>query len=185
MSDIPASPATQRRLCPTCGSRVGEAATRCVVCGADLRRASASPAAARRSQLTLSMPMAVGLLAGFVLVGAGATYRPLFNLNLDLTGQLQWNESPDTSGTNMRGNLHVSYFLPLPGTPTLDLNGTWEHATVTDENRIEFRSQLSYRLGQVNFRLEHRVERKEAQGQSGLNNSVHFSVVRPFRFSFN
>ena len=118
-------------------------------------------------------------------VGAGATYRPLFNLNLDLTGQLQWNESPDTSGTNMRGNLHVSYFLPLPGTPTLDLNGTWEHATVTDENRIEFRSQLSYRLGQVNFRLEHRVERKEAQGQSGLNNSVHFSVVRPFRFSFN
>jgi len=85
----------------------------------------------------------------------------------------------------MRGNLHVSYFLPLPGTPTLDLNGTWEHATVTDENRIEFRSQLSYRLGQVNFRLEHRVERKEAQGQSGLNNSVHFSVVRPFRFSFN
>ena len=74
MSDAPASPTTQRRLCPTCGSRVGEAATRCVVCGADLRRASASPAPTRRSQLTLSMPMAVGLLAGFVLVGAGATY---------------------------------------------------------------------------------------------------------------
>lgn len=118
-------------------------------------------------------------------VGAGATYRPLFNLNLDLTGQLQWNESPDASGTNMRGNIHVSYFLPLPGTPALDLNGIWERAAITDENRLELRSQLSYRLGQVTFRLEHRIERKEAQGQSGLNNSVHFSVVRPFRFSFN
>lgn len=117
-------------------------------------------------------------------VGAGASYRPLFNLNLDLTGALQWNGTRDASGTTMRGVLHVSSFLPLPGTPTLDLNGIWERATVTDETRMELMSQLSYRLGQVSFRLYHRIEKRETLGTSSLNNSVNFSVVRPFRYSF-
>lgn len=75
MSEGPAtsSPA-KRRLCPTCGSRVGEEATRCVVCGSDLRRPPAPAPGGGAAQLTLSLPVALGLLAGFVLLSAGVTY---------------------------------------------------------------------------------------------------------------
>lgn len=49
------TPATPRppRLCPTCGTRVGEAATKCIVCGADLGSAAptAKPQRAWRSML--------------------------------------------------------------------------------------------------------------------------------------
>jgi LysM repeat protein len=36
MTKVPAPSATAPRLCPTCGTRVGAAATKCLVCGADL-----------------------------------------------------------------------------------------------------------------------------------------------------
>ena len=36
MNKSSASPAAAPRLCPTCGTRVGAAATKCLVCGADL-----------------------------------------------------------------------------------------------------------------------------------------------------
>lgn len=75
MSESPAtSPPTRRRLCPTCGSRVAEEATRCVVCGSDLRRPASAASGGRTSQLTLSMPLALALLVAFVLLTAGVTY---------------------------------------------------------------------------------------------------------------
>src|SRR5690348_13008803 len=36
MNKSASSSATAPRLCPTCGTRVGAAATKCLVCGADL-----------------------------------------------------------------------------------------------------------------------------------------------------
>jgi LysM repeat protein len=63
------------RLCPTCGSRVAEGAARCVVCGTVLRP-GAGPGKARRAspQVTLSFPLAIGLLVAFTLLAAGLTF---------------------------------------------------------------------------------------------------------------
>jgi len=117
-------------------------------------------------------------------IGAGASYRPLFNLNLDLAGSVQQNFSRENSGTNMRLNLLVGYLIPISGTPTLDINGTWERSTVADDSRLEVRSRLNYRLGQATMALEYRFERRTTLNSSGLTNVIRLTFTRPFRISF-
>ena len=117
-------------------------------------------------------------------IGAGASYRPLFNLNVDLAGSVQRNFSRENSGTNMRVNLLVGYLIPISGTPTLDINGTWERSTVADDSRLEVRSRLHYRLGQATMALEYRFERRTTLNSSGLTNVIRLTFTRPFRISF-
>jgi len=75
---------TPSKLCPTCGTRLAENATRCVVCGSEF---SATPKpksksekaiqGARMPEVTLSLPVALGLLAVFLVVGALALFFTL------------------------------------------------------------------------------------------------------------
>lgn len=73
-TEIPSKPT---RLCPTCGTRVSEDATRCLVCGSDLTgsikpasRQSSAIQGSRMPEITLSLPIALGLLALFLGIGA-------------------------------------------------------------------------------------------------------------------
>ena len=76
MSPENASISTSTKLCPTCGTRLSEDATRCLVCGTELGSAvkPARPAKAvqgsRMPEITLSLPAALGLLAFFLTIGA-------------------------------------------------------------------------------------------------------------------
>ena len=71
--DISTSPT---KICPTCGTRVKEDATRCLVCGADLANSEKVAQSAKVVQgsrmpaITLSLPAAIGLLAVFLGIGA-------------------------------------------------------------------------------------------------------------------
>jgi LysM repeat protein len=75
---------TPTKLCPTCGTRLAENATSCVVCGSDF---SATPKpkgktekavqGARMPEVTLSLPAALGLLVAFLAIGATALYFTL------------------------------------------------------------------------------------------------------------
>jgi LysM repeat protein len=62
------------RVCPTCGTRLAPSVTRCVVCGTELKRDATRQSFRRTSQLTISLPMAMGLLAAFALLAAGLTF---------------------------------------------------------------------------------------------------------------
>ena len=81
MSPETTTPST--KLCPTCGTRLTEDATRCLVCGADLGSAEkpAQPIRAvqgsRMPSITLSLPAAIGLLALFLAIGAVMVYFTL------------------------------------------------------------------------------------------------------------
>ncbi len=70
------------KICPTCGTRVSEKAAKCVVCGTDLGGISSKITSkpvqgSRMPELTLSLPLALGLLALFVTIGAAAVYFTL------------------------------------------------------------------------------------------------------------
>jgi LysM repeat protein len=74
MSDRPSTPG---KVCPTCGTRLSEDATKCVVCGADLSTTSTAGKnqdkgvqGSRMPEITLSLPIALILLA--VILGLGA-----------------------------------------------------------------------------------------------------------------
>ncbi|HEY9153234.1 MAG TPA: zinc-ribbon domain-containing protein, partial [Anaerolineales bacterium] len=79
----PDSSSQKTQVCPTCGTRLTETATRCPVCGTDLtgkakagtpKKSEPSIEAARMPEVTLSLPVALGLLALFLVVGAIVVY---------------------------------------------------------------------------------------------------------------
>jgi LysM repeat protein len=76
------------QVCPTCGTRLSENATRCLVCGADLtkktteeqksaKKVEKSVQASRMPEITLGLPAALGLMAIILLTGAGVVYGAL------------------------------------------------------------------------------------------------------------
>jgi LysM repeat protein/ribosomal protein L40E len=85
-------PSTQKsQICPTCGTRLSESATRCLVCGTELTakattksKKSEGMQASSMPQLTLSLPAALGALALILLIGAASVY---FSLRAGITGQ--------------------------------------------------------------------------------------------------
>jgi len=84
----PDNPSQKTQVCPTCGTRLSDTAVRCPVCGTDLRpkakpstpsarQEEKSVQAARMPEVTLSLPIALGLLVLFLAVGATVVYAGL------------------------------------------------------------------------------------------------------------
>lgn len=72
----PESASIATKLCPTCGTRLNDDATRCLVCGSELgsvekpARAAKAVTGSRMPAITLSIPAAIALLALFLTAGA-------------------------------------------------------------------------------------------------------------------
>ena len=65
------------KLCPTCGTRLTEGASKCLVCGSAIatdgevsEKAKRAVRGSRMPEITLSLPIAIGLLALFLAIGA-------------------------------------------------------------------------------------------------------------------
>lgn len=99
-------PSTPTKLCPTCGTRVSEDATRCLVCGSDLTASSDSSSKPARSvvegsrmpAITLSLPAALGLLTLFLAIGAVLVFFALQD-NLPSAAALEPSATPTITET--------------------------------------------------------------------------------------
>lgn len=63
----------KKRICPTCGTRVKEDSTRCLVCGSTLlgtKEDAEVVRGGRMPEVTLGLPAAIGLVALFLAIGA-------------------------------------------------------------------------------------------------------------------
>ena len=111
----PEKSSTPTKLCPTCGTRVSEDATRCLVCGTDLtssekpnRPAQSAVQGSRMPAVTLSLPAALGFLALFLTIGAVMVY-----FSLRETGQVV-----DPTTTPTATLTATPTMTPTPVTPT-------------------------------------------------------------------
>lgn len=107
------------KICPTCGTRLSISATKCTVCGSTL----SSPTAAAKSvqpsripEVTLSLPLVLGLMVILIAVGAGAVFA-VFQANQP---QALAPVEPTATVT-----LTPTVTATLPDTPTPTLQPTW------------------------------------------------------------
>ena len=111
------TPSKPTKLCPTCGTRVSEDATRCLVCGSDLT-AGAKPGkksrpvqGSRMPEITLSLPIALVLLAVFLAIGATLVFFAMRGTGLAV-------EAAPTAATATVTTTATSTTTPTPVTPT-------------------------------------------------------------------
>lgn len=67
----------ESQICPTCGTKNSENASRCVVCGTELKEQSGVFSSRQRAQITLTLPVALLLLVVFSLLSAGLTFAAM------------------------------------------------------------------------------------------------------------
>lgn len=109
------TPSKPTKLCPTCGTRVSEDALRCQVCGTDLTNpGKSSPSAnsvhaSRIPVITLNLPLALGLLALFIAIGASLVY---FAMRQPTAQAVVPTDTPTVTITPTASN------TPTPITPT-------------------------------------------------------------------
>jgi LysM repeat protein/ribosomal protein L40E len=138
MSSEPSSQKTQ--ICPTCGTRLAESATRCPVCGTDLsgkakagtpKRSEPSIGAARMPEVTLSLPIALGLLALFLVVGAIVVY---VGLSAGLGGKTLTQKTPVPTETQTPTASPTPTDTPLPTlAPTFTVQPPFPYTVASGE----------------------------------------------------
>lgn len=113
MTDTPSQPTRGGVVCPRCGTRVAAGATRCTVCGTELKTASTE--SARGREVTLPLPLAIALLTAFALLAAGATFAAV-RLTAGGVAEAEATESPTPSASPTASTTPepTATYTPLP-----------------------------------------------------------------------
>lgn len=90
-----------QKVCPTCGTRLSEHTEKCLVCGTTFHTATGKVRRRGASEISLSLPIALLILAVFALLAAGATYAALqlTGVNEEVTPTVTITSSPTITNT--------------------------------------------------------------------------------------
>jgi LysM repeat protein len=161
---------TPTKVCPSCGTRVSERSPRCLVCGYQFNASEKKPLVSTplvgrgsSSELRLSIPVALGLLAVFLLVGAGLTYVALAQTGAMVAGEAV--VSPSVSPT--------ATLSPTPETPTVTPT---PQPTLTP---LSYTVQLNDTCGGIAFAFD--IQPQDIILENALNASCSLSVNQILR----
>jgi len=150
----PEDTSQKTKICPTCGTRLAENATRCLVCGRSFtvgeskERKQVAAATAVQSpklpEVTLSLPIAIGLILLLLAIGAGTVFGVLRG-----TGQVV-----EPTATATLTQTPTVTMTPSPtASPTIEF--TWtplapvEHIIASGDNCITLASRYSVSVNSI------------------------------------
>ncbi|MCE9644803.1 MAG: LysM peptidoglycan-binding domain-containing protein [Chloroflexi bacterium] len=146
----PESIPSKTKVCPTCGTRLSENATRCLVCGTEFnarpepkaaKKIEKSVQASRMPEITLSLPAAVGILAVVIVVAAALVF---FSLRASAPeGTFDAVETATPSVTPTASLPPTATLLPTD-IPTATLRPPFDYTVAVGDNSC---SQLAYNFG--------------------------------------
>jgi LysM repeat protein/ribosomal protein L40E len=137
------------KVCPTCGTRLSENATRCLVCGTEFtvrpelklaKKAEKSVQASRMPEIRLSLPAAVGILAVVIIVASVVVF---FALSRGGTTSLTPEESP-TPTLTATVTIPPTNTLPPTVMPTATLQPPFDYTVSAGDGSC---SQIAFTFG--------------------------------------
>jgi LysM repeat protein len=141
---------SKTKICPTCGTRLSENATRCLVCGTEFtakpepkatKKVEKSVQASRMPVVTLSLPAAVGILAVVVIIAASIAFFSLRASAPEGTFETVETATPTETPT---ATLPATATIPNTDVPTATLQPPFDYTVAAGDGTC---SQLAFTFG--------------------------------------
>jgi len=141
---------SKTKVCPTCGTRLSESATRCLVCGTEFtakpelkaaKKVEKSVQASRMPLVTLSLPAAVGILTVVIIIAASIAF---FSLKANApAGTFETVETPTPTQTPT-ATLPATATIPPTEVPTSTTIPPFDYVVAAGDGTC---SQLAFTFG--------------------------------------
>ena len=115
------NPKSNKTVCPTCGTHLSENASICPVCSTEIQRTGKAKKpeyvqASHIPEVTISLPVAIGMLALFLVVGAVLVYMVISMTGGTTTAKAT--ETPEVTVTVTETPTELMTFTPQPTSTT-------------------------------------------------------------------